>query len=121
MYHLNLEWQSHHFLPGTNIWYSGLSWNDLSQSVNHHSKADLKANRRAGTAWNKCWDNLDRASQLGTLLGVAGVLGNCPVLSRRRVGLLMWSMLCLFVCNAVKTLSVLCLVAIISKLVVLCW
>ena len=44
----------------------------------------LTCTRTSGTvwdSWDKCWDNLDRASQLGTLLGVAGVLGNCPVLS----------------------------------------
>jgi len=29
----------------------------------------------AGPAWNKYWDSLDCASQLGTLLGVAGALG----------------------------------------------
>ena len=29
----------------------------------------------AGPVWNKYWDSLDSASQLGTLLGVAGALG----------------------------------------------
>ena len=48
---------------------------------NVHHSTEEEVNRTAGTAWDKFWDNLDRASQLGTLLGVAGVLANCPVLS----------------------------------------
>ena len=52
----------------------------------------LEQSGTAGTAWNKCWDSLDRPSQLGTLLGELGFWDNWTVLSSTvqvRVGLLM--------------------------------
>ena len=52
----------------------------------------------------------------GHVLGVVDSLCNLSFLHH-----FCWSMLRLSVCNAVETLSVLRLVAIISKLVVLCW
>ena len=51
----------------------------------------LEQSGTAGTAWNKCWDSLDRPSQLGTLLGELGFWDNWTVLSSTvqvRVGLL---------------------------------
>ena len=49
----------------------------------------LEQSGTAGTAWNKCWDSLDRPSQLGTLLGELGFWNNWTV--QVRVGLLMHS------------------------------
>ena len=60
------------------------SWNSLEQVLGQSGTA--------GTAWNKCWDSLDRPSQLGTLLGELGFWDNWTVLSSTvqvRVGLLM--------------------------------
>ena len=49
----------------------------------------------AGTAWDKYWNSLSSASQLGTLLGELGFWESCPVLSstgQGRVGLLIGSL-----------------------------
>ena len=66
----------------------------------------------AGTAWNKCWDSLDRPSQLDTLLGELGFWDNWTVLSSTvqvRVGLLMNSIpLNTQSINGLKQVSQLC-------------
>ena len=41
----------------------------------------LEQSGTAETAWNKCWDSLDRPSQLGTLLGELRFWDNWTVLS----------------------------------------